>query len=444
MPGVILPWPIVGGLLDMVFNPLEFYKKQEKYGPISCTMILGKLFVFVRDPQISKTVFDNSEGHFRLYLHLNAEKILGSNNIAFMQGGSKEHKKLRVELLKLFHKRAMAKYLAIQNQMIEKHLAKWTNDPMKEIRTRIRDLNIETSISVFLGSYLSENERQEFRREYLKMNDGLLALPINLPGTTLHKAIEARKNVIKDLIKVVDLSQKAMEIENAEPQCLLDEWMFSVMRSQDQKSFLEDYAFHMLDFLFASQDASTSSLVWVFHLLGKYPSIWKTIVEEQCNLRKDANDPITLELLDQMTTTGLFIKELLRFRPPAISVPHIAQEDTELSDYRIPKGSIIFPSIWSAHNTTDGFENPHIFDINRFKGDPNETRNFLAFGKNHHSCLGKIYALNQLKAFTSILTRKYHFERQVTPTMDDIGFCPTIVPKDDCPVKITKLEISCS
>lgn len=433
LPGPLFPWPFIGALLEMVFDPFTFYAKQAKYGPISCNYIFGRLFVFVRDPELVKSVFQNQDGQLRLYLHLNAEKILGKGNLAFLHGAS--HKQLRVELLNLFHKQALAKYLHIQSETIRSMLLNAVSFE-REIRTFCRDLTMTLSINVFIGKYLTQKE--EFSRAYWEMNDGLLALPINLPGTALYRAIRGREKLIEILSDIVIASQHSMASENAEPTCLLDEWMKNVIHVSNHKLLRpEEYAFHLLDFLFASQDASTSSLVWVFHLLSKYPHVHKTIFDEQMKLR-DSLSSVTMENISQMNETSKFVMELLRYRPPAISVPHIAIEETKIDKHVIPKGSIIFPSIFAAQLSEEGFPNAETFDPDRFQSVI-ENANFMAFGKYAHACLGKTYALNQLKAFTAILVRDFAFDRKITPDMEKIAFCPTIIPADNVPIKLHRL-----
>ena len=58
----------------------------------------------------------------------------------------------------------------------------------------------------------------------------------------------------------------------------------------------------MLDFLFASQDASTASLCWVIYFLHKYPDVRARVVEEQKKVRPN-NEAVTTDLLSQMTYT---------------------------------------------------------------------------------------------------------------------------------------------
>jgi hypothetical protein len=50
------------------------------------------------------------------------------------------------------------------------------------------------------------------------------------------------------------------------------------------------------------------------------------------------------------------MKEILRFRPPAVFVPHEVPEDSPInSQYKVKKGTIILPSVW--HSSFEGYEN---------------------------------------------------------------------------------------
>ena len=116
-----------------------------------------------------------------------------------------------------------------------------------------------------------------------------------------------------------------------------------------------------MDFLFASQDASTASLTWCCSLMADHPEMLARVRAEQEALRPH-NEPVTADMLAKMTYTrqaslaalllaggwlgGSFgasdeanslvrslitlpsrpqvILEVLRFRPPATMVPQVA------------------------------------------------------------------------------------------------------------------------
>ena len=152
MNGPLFVIPFFGSVFKMVLNPYEFYEEQKKYGDISWNLIAGKIFVYTKNPEFTKKIFKNEGGKLRLWLHLNATKILGNNNIAFMNGNS--HKSLRKELLGLFSTNSLSKYLTIQEKEIEKHIEFWKKSDImtkpKEIRILVRDLNVDTYLLTFL------------------------------------------------------------------------------------------------------------------------------------------------------------------------------------------------------------------------------------------------------------------------------------------------------
>lgn len=438
LPGPKFLIPFFGSVFQMVLAPYEFYEKQKTFGPVSFNLICGQLFVFTRDPTLTKKVFANEGGKLRLWLHYNAEAILGSNNIAFMSGDP--HKALRMELIYLFTKKALGKYLTVQETQIRNHIKKWKQLDMfktpREVRTLVRDLNIDTSIQVFIGNYIGGKSREEFKNDYLLMNEGLLAFPLNIYGTKLYNAIQARKRIITTLIPIVQASQKRMSHPTAIPESLIDEWMSNVIKIPQQNresDEMEKITALILDLLFAAQDASTSSLVWIFELLSRHQDIWKQIIQEQ-DLLRPSDDAINLELLEKMDITNRFVKEVLRFVPPAVSVPHLVLEDFQLTEtYTAPKGTVLFPSIQWAHST-DGWD---AFDVDRWTPERREESNkhFLTFGIYAHKCLGQEYAQNHLKLFTSIIVKNLKWKRISTSTCQKNDFLPTIVPADGCVIQ---------
>ena len=127
----------------------------------------------------------------------------------------------------------------------------------------------------------------------------------------------------------------------AEPRCLLDFWAIRVNEliaeaAADRttpEEFTSDWAMgdSMMDFLFASQDASTASLVWSIHFMSEHPEMLARVREEQAAVNPD-NGPLTYELLEKMTFARCIVKEILRIRTPPPMVPHIAMDDIKLTE----------------------------------------------------------------------------------------------------------------
>ena len=176
-----------------------------------------------------------------------------------------------------------------------------------EMRFLARDLNLMTSQTVFVGPYLEAPEA--FSKFYLQMTQGFISLPLNLPGTGLWKAIRARKEVQRVLTRAVRLSKERMS-SGQQAQCLLDFWAEQVLEeikgAESRRDHPPDYSsdFEMacvvMDFLFASQDASTSSLTQTVALMADHPDVLEQVRKEQ-ELLNPEGGPMTYEVIEKMT-----------------------------------------------------------------------------------------------------------------------------------------------
>lgn len=471
MPGPRLLIPFFGNVFQMVSDPVNFWEKQDKFGPISWNFLVGNFMIFIRDSKLSHQIFKNAANNkFQVCLNLNGERLFGKGNIAFMQG--EIHKTLRQQVLYLFTKKALAKYVSVQEDCIRRALDKWLNEAefgndRLEMKSLIRDLNLETSQKVFIGPYLTADKRQKFCDDYLMINNGLLCLPWAFPGSTLWYAIRARKRIVAMLSQFAGESKVAMRRSKVDssiqPECLLDFWMLDTndrldewekrkSESEHSETILppphsEDYDIGstVLDFLFASQDASSASLTWLCHFLSMYPDVLEKVRLEQKQVRPNGDEPLSLNSLSQMIYTKQVVKEVLRIRAPATLVPHIALDNFKLNDsVTIRKGTLVCPSVYSS--SFQGFTDPHVFDPDRFsperKEDEKYKTNFLVFGSGPHKCLGYEYAILHLLAFTALFTTHANFKRIMSPEVDKMIYAPTIYPADGCLLKVEKRMFS--
>ena len=143
--------------------------------------------------------------------------------LAAFQHGPR-HLALRHSFLPLFGRKALGVYLSTQMAIIQKHLSAWLAGALKgpaEVRDLVRALNQETSQSVFVGPYL--DDPASFTQWYTDLTNGFLSAPIYFPGTTLWKAVEARKKVVAALTVVCQRAKLNMA-QGGTPVCLVDFW----------------------------------------------------------------------------------------------------------------------------------------------------------------------------------------------------------------------------
>lgn len=458
-PGPILVFPFLGNALSLVRDPTTFWFKEAATAATTgycANYIAGKFTVFLRNTELSHLVFANVRPDgFHLVGHPFGKKLFGEHNLIYMFG--QDHKDIRRRIAPNFTPKALSTYTHLQQIIILRHLKNWesvsSQSPSQPIPLRllVRDLNLETSQTVFVGPYLTKEARDRFRVDYNLFNVGSMKLPIDFPGFAFGNARRAVTRLVKTLAVCAGAS-KARMAAGEEATCLVDFWMQGTVEeianakaagaSPPSNSGDEETGGFLFDFLFAAQDASTSSLLWAVALLDSHPEVLKRVREDAGRVWSPESDElITTDQLREMTYTQAVAREVLRYRPPATLVPHIAMEDFPLTEsYTIPKGAVVFPSVYES--SFQGFSDPDRFDPDRFFGDRREDqlykKNFLTFGAGSHQCVGQRYALNHLVLFIAMFCTLLDFKRHRTDGCDEIMYCPTICPKDGCSVFLSK------
>lgn len=276
-----------------------------------------------------------------------------------------------------------------------------------------------------------------------------LQAPIPLPGFALWDAIQSRKKVVVIIRGCVERSKAAMRAGEL-PSCLLDYWTVRCLQDIDEAAKAEqsppeythshNMAETMMDFLFASQDASTASLCWVLTLMSDYPEVFARVRAEQASVRPN-NEPLNYDMLERMPFTRQVVLEVLRHRPPAMMVPQVAVTDVKLTEeYTAKAGSIVIPSLWAS--CRNGYVDGESFVPDRFAADRKDTwaahtTSFMPFGCGNHSCVGQRYAIHHLIAFLAVLAGSCTWQRVRTAQSDGVAYLPTLYPADSI-IKITQ------
>ena len=221
-------------------------------------------------------------------------------------------------------------YISIQDTIARKHLNQWLVDAAKDaspksIMKTARELNMQTSLRVFCGNHIPEEGVTEISQKYWDITRALelVNFPLALPGTKVYKAIQARKVAFKWLEMAAAKSKIAIA-EGAEPECMLEQWVKELQAPgyKGRKDFTDrEMAMVVFSFLFASQDAMSSGLIYGFQHLADHPEILAKLREEQYRVRgNDVDKPLTLETLEEMPYLKAFVKESMRVKPPVIMV----------------------------------------------------------------------------------------------------------------------------
>lgn len=441
MAGVTYTLPVVG-LVSMIVSPVRYWREQgeiacESPSGLSTNSLGGAFMVFVTDPKLCREVMTN-EKEYGLFAHPNALWLFGANNLIYMKEAV--HKKFRAILTPaLFSNEALTMYAERQERVCRDFMAQVANEcasTKKPVDARIafRSMAAAASQESFVGPYLTDELRKSLEEDILLFTLGFLCFPFPYLGTGLAKAIQAKKRIQKNIMTMVPAARERAAA-GKEPRCLLDHWMVPILEAAKEQGCAPtevngcsdvDVATAVMDFLFAAQDATNSALTFSLDVLATRPDVVEKVREEVETTCKGKDEIWSLlRDPDKLEYTWKVANQMLHHKPPVPMVPHLAEVETTLAGHRIPKGTVVIPSIaYSARMSGASVD----FDPEREDQDSQFVKT-VTFGAGQHKCPGRRYAESLLTVFLAILCENYEWERVgPRPDVDDIMYYPTLFP----------------
>ncbi|XP_067138067.1 cytochrome P450 4C1-like [Centruroides vittatus] len=173
----------------------------------------------------------------------------------------------------------------------------------------------------------------------------------------------------------------------------------------------EDVIRDMEGVIFAGSDSIANAMSWTLYFLGRFNEIQeKLYLELQEIFKNDMNRDITVDDLTKMMYLECVIKESMRIYP---TIPFIARKnpsEMKIGNYVLPAHSTLLISIYGIHHNPSVYENPEVFDPDRFL--PENYKNlhpyaFLPFSAGPRNCLGYKFAMMTMKMVLANVLRNF-------------------------------------
>lgn len=161
-------------------------------------------------------------------------------------------------------------------------------------------------------------------------------------------------------------------------------------------------------------ETTSLTLALLLHELASNPDEQQRLYEELSSVLEDDVTPEVLyDKLQSLKRLEMVINEGLRKYPPLVFfTARMCYRDTELAGKVIPAGTRVIVPTWSIHRNPDLWPDPEKFDPERFSEGWEYDRHpasFIPFGMGPRECIGKKFALLELKMALSKLVRRYEF-----------------------------------
>jgi cytochrome P450 len=193
-------------------------------------------------------------------------------------------------------------------------------------------------------------------------------------------------------------------MENDHPSDLLTHTLQAVDRSSGEGMSDRQVIDEMLTLIVAGHETTAASLNWVWYLLAVNPDSMQRVVDETRQLSLDSLDSITLESL---AYTRAVLMEALRLYPPGWLYTRRALGDDQLGPYTLPAGSDVFICSYLLHRHPEYWEQPEVFDPNRFMGGADWHRYaYLPFSAGPRHCIGETFANMEMLVHLAVIASR--------------------------------------
>ena len=151
----------------------------------------------------------------------------------------------------------------------------------------------------------------------------------------------------------------------------------------------------------AGHETTATALTWALVQISSNPQIVRRMREELAQVV--GTETLTFGHLRKLPYLQAVAQETLRLYPPVPIIPRAVMEETEIDGYRLPRGSMLFISVYNIHRHKDFWRNPDEFNPDRFLGDRSgQLRHrcaYIPFGAGERFCIGSNFAAVELQIF---------------------------------------------
>lgn len=259
-----------------------------------------------------------------------------------------------------------------------------------------------------------------------------------LPGP--HKDLFSCFEQVRDFIKE-EVDKHYEDWDSSSPRDFIDCYLTEMQKRKDdlEAGFHEEgLHYSVLDLFVAGTETTSTTLLWAFVYMMKYPEIQEKVQAEidkvvgrsrRPRIDDRANMPYTDAVIHEVQRKGNVVP---------LSVPRMTNENTVLGGYFIPKGTQIIPNLTSVLSEETMWKSPNLFDPHNFlntEGRFEKPEAFIPFSAGKRSCPGETLARTELFLFFTSLLQSFSLSPAVgTQISLDFKFGMTLSPK---PFKIS-------
>jgi cytochrome P450 len=385
------PWANFG-------DPIPLFEHlHARFGRIACYRFMGKLIVFVNDPEWINEILINQAGSFVKERTLRRMKILLGEGL--ITSDDPIHMRQRRIAAPAFHRQRIAGYAG---QMVANAVTlrdSWSDGEELDISAAMMRLSLQIIARTLFD--------QEVTPEVLSVADEvntimglynfLVAFPKlesvlhwPIPGVMQFRRSRARLDAI---VQRMIADRRALTRDELERRNDLMSMLIAAQDEDASRMTDEQVRDEAMTIFLAGYETVANSLAWTWYLLSQNPGARERMVREVDEVL--GGRAATLEDLPNLRYTEMVFAESMRLYPPAWAMGRAATRAVQLGEYRLPPGTHIFFSQYVIHRSPEYWAEPLEFRPERHTPEAKAARPrfvYFPFGGGRRQCIGESFA----------------------------------------------------
>eukprot|EP00249_Psilotum_nudum_P003586 c17043_g1_i1 orf=705-2117(+) len=433
LPPGSMGWPVIGETMEFL-EPESATTRGTfiethclRYGKVFKSCLFGQRTIVSADPELNKFIIANEERLFQCSYPSTISGILGKWSMLVLVGEA--HKKMRSIALKFM---SFSKLKDFFLEDIEIHvrliLESWQEDKVISAQDEAKKFTFNLMAKQIVSFNPGEPQTANLMKDYYAFMKGVIAAPLNVPGTAYHRAIQSRTKILNTLKRELNERQQHLNVVRND---LLD------MITNEGNLSTEQTLDLVLNMLFAGHETSSVALTLALKFLAECQRAVEDLRSEHKTIRamKKSGEKLTWEDYKSMVFTQYTINETLRLGNVVRFLHRKALQDVTYKGCIIPKGWKVLPVFCAVHLDPDVYREPLLFNPWRWK-NLSKSVYFTPFGGGSRLCAGADLAKLEIAIFLHHLVLQYDW--QLVEPDRALAF-PFVEFEKGLPIKVSKI-----
>ncbi len=436
-PDVVAPrlsggWPLVGHLPSFLKDPVSLLQRgwQEK----------GDLYRFRLGPR-DFALFTGPEAHdfyFRMpEEELNAKAVYQFTVPIFGRGVAYDvAPELMAEqlgfLFPALRDSSMRRFAKIMFAEASRFADSLGTEGEIDLPYAMNELTVRIASHCLIGDEVRNQVDSGFAEAYHELQNGINTLGFFFPKlpTAGHRSRDRARKKIAEIFGQVMAKRRRSGIKG-------EDFMQTLMDAcyQDGRPLSdEEITGILVTVLFAGQHTSAILGTWTALELLRDAAYVARVREEVESLYSETGT-MDLDGLKRQVTLEYAVREGERLHPPLIILIRKVLSPLQYGSYTLPVGTLAMVSPAVSHRLPHIFSDPDRFFPDRFAPPASEDKKhhytLIGFGGGKHRCMGKNFAIMQLKVILAVLFERFDFRLNAAFPSPNYGSWVT-GPREPC------------